>query len=437
MIGRFFFLEAGIGTLDLRRELNGGHNAPMRARLFLWISLSLNIFLIVALVSDRQRQARQADSDGPPTSPPSAVAPEIPAEPPARASAAVEGAEFSSWKALHSDDFKAFVEKLREAGFPEESVRDIVVGEVGRSHRLKKLGSIVVPDLEWWKPEADEEFENLIEAQTGALREEREELLAQLLGENWDRGRGSDADIKPLYGPELIGLSVSAARSVREIEAQFAERLRVYQQAREVNGEPVVEAELARMQEARRLALEELLDDAQMQAYLVRFSDRARRLRRELTHFNATSNEFVTIFQIRDPIEREIQLKHGGGDTESLQARKDLERKADAEIKAALGAERFQAYRYNLDPLYRNAMSFVETYGGAPNAALHLFEISHMGKAERERIENDLTKDEVARRAELERARSQLEENLKKVLGPEAYRKYRESGANFLDSLPR
>lgn len=406
----------------------------MRSRLFLWISLSLNIFLIVLLLSGLQRESRRGDLP-PPADGESRVA--APPKALTEDSKSVSTAESLTWKSLETKDFKALVERLRTAGFPETIVQDIVFGEVDRSLKLKKLDSISLPDLEWWKADVDEEYRGLVDIQLAELRMERNETLTQLLGENWDRGRASELDIQPVYGSELGDVDAKTALSAREIDLQFAARVRDYERARELAAEPIVETERGKINETRRAALGELLNEKQLQAYLLRFSDLARKLRRELSHYNGTSNEFLTIFNIRDRVEREIQLKHGGADKDSLGLRNGLEARASAEIKAALGASRFQAYRYNLDPLYRHAAAFLATHGGAPDKTLHLYELSHMGKAQGEAIERDLTKNEVERRRELERTRRQLEENLNRVLSPVTYRRYRESGADFLESVMR
>jgi hypothetical protein len=256
-----------------------------------------------------------------------------------------------------------------------------------------------------------------------------------LLGGNWDRGRALDSDLQPVYGPELADVDAKAAKTAREIDLQFQARIRNYESAQELAGEPVTEAELGKIEEARRAALGQLMNEKQLRAYWLRFSDRARKLRRELSQFNATSNEFLTVFNIRDRIEREMRLKHGGADKASLGLRNGLKARGNAEIKAALGRARYQAYSFNLDPLYRNAAAFLATHGGVPDKALHLYELSQMSKLQWDTIQKDETKDEFERREELERTRRQLDENLKQVLGPDTYRRYRESGANFLESV--
>jgi hypothetical protein len=404
----------------------------MRFRLFLWISLSLNIFLIVLLLAGRQRQSREGDLPDPSVSQtPADVSSTVPSE----AAKSVSDVKVSFWKSLGTADFKALVQRLRDAEFSEETVRDIASGEVTRSLKLKKLGSIALPDLAWWESGVDQEYRGLVEVQQVALRTERDQLLTQLLGGNWDRGRALDSDLQPVYGPELADVDAKAAKTAREIDLQFQARIRNYESAQELAGEPVTEAELGKIEEARRAALGQLMNEKQLRAYWLRFSDRARKLRRELSQFNATSNEFLTVFNIRDRIEREMRLKHGGADKASLGLRNGLKARGNAEIKAALGRARYQAYSFNLDPLYRNAAAFLATHGGVPDKALHLYELSQMSKLQWEAIQKDETKDEFERREELERTRRQLDENLKQVLGPDTYRRYRESGANFLESV--
>ncbi len=411
----------------------------MRFRLLAAISLALNLFLIVVLFSGRQREDRlEQDALG-----------AAPASPAAReAEPAVPGLEtdggalvgalamgdVASWEALHSDDFKVFVAKLRKAGFPGSVSADIVVGEVERSMRAK-AALADAPDMEWWKPGADEVLARRADAASDALKADRDALLTDLLGADWEAAR-SESGLVPRV-TALPGLGPERARAVLAAEEEFETSLAKLRRESMAAGREADEAEVARLREAKRLALDRILNDRQLEGYQLRHSELAKSMRRELVDFNATSNEFLTIFRICEPVEREIALECSGGDEASAPKRKDLERKRDGELMQALGKDRFQEYRFNRDPLYRSARAFASKVGATGSAVLSLYEISGMGMAERNRIEQDEELDELARRAALMETRRKFDGYLQQILAGEAMKKYRASGLDFLDTLPR
>lgn len=409
----------------------------MRFRLLVTGSLALNFFLLVVLLSGRQRVEREVNTNNSP------VVEGVPAEPGSAEGGAVSDAREAGetaakvipWGGPGSLGFPELVARLREAGYPEETVRDIVAGRLDRYLSEERGDAVSGLDLEWWKPDADERLRDFMDREADALRRERAKRLAELLGAG--REPGASTELVPFYGKVLDSMPAAKKRIIRDIERRYAEKIAAAVSATAGAGEAAGRLAAARLREEERAALQAALSAREFEAYRLRYSELSRAMRRDLAMFNASSNEFVDIFRIREPIEREIALKYPGVDAGSASARKDLERKAADEIRRTLGDARYREYEFNLDPVYRGARDFATKVGEEEGKAMSLYEIGGWARLERQRIEQDASLDELSRRAAMEKTRRRLDEFLQQILSPEARRRSRELKIDFLDSLPR
>ena len=145
------------------------------------------------------------------------------------------------------------------------------------------------------------------------------------------------------------------------------------------------------MRDDARQQLAAILSPLQLEEFLLRYSENAVQLRRELTGLSLTPDEFRSLFQTLDPIQREIQLRYGGDDAAAQRARQNLEQQQLAALRNTLGAERFASYQMVRDPAYREAVTAAEQAGAGEEAAAALYEISRTTKEEMNRIRNDAT----------------------------------------------
>jgi len=411
----------------------------MRFRLLVAGSLALNLFLLVVLLAGRQREEREAGAGAGAGSGAernlmvSDVAEAI-AEGAAKEGAPAEAKE-RDWGGLESLGFPELVAHLRKDGCPEESIRDIVAGRLDRYLAEERGDSSAGPDLEWWRADADERLRAFMDREADALRRERAKRLAELLGAEAQAEGALESE--PFYGKTLVSMPAAKKRIIRGIERRYAEKIAAALAETAGAGEAAGRLAVARLREEERAALEAAFNAREFEAYQLRYSELAKAMRRELAMFNASSNEFVAIFKLREPIEREIALKFPGVDAGSASARKDLERKAADEIRRTLGDERFREYEFNLDPVYRSARDFAAKVGAEAEKAMSLYEIGGWARLERQRIEQDASLDELSRRAALAETRRRLDQFLQQILSPEARRRGRELEIDFLDSLPR
>jgi hypothetical protein len=132
------------------------------------------------------------------------------------------------------------------------------------------------------------------------------------------------------------------------------------------------------LRQQTRSELARLLTPAQLEEYLLRYSQHANDLRSELGRlrfFNATPDEFRAIFRAADTIEQQLALLSGSNDPSSVFQRRSLTQQRDNAIKLALGAERYEQFLHLHDPAYRDAFAAAQQ-AGTPEAANTLYQIN-------------------------------------------------------------
>src|SRR5437879_6431121 len=92
----------------------------MRWRAFAWVSVGINLALVVAWwVSARHF---------PPTRPAPAASTEAASD--QNRSRTVVRRQFFSWRELESRDYPTYIANLRDIGCPEQTIRDIIIADI-------------------------------------------------------------------------------------------------------------------------------------------------------------------------------------------------------------------------------------------------------------------------------------------------------------------
>ena len=357
----------------------------MRARAILLVSLVLNVALGVALVTWL--------TSAPNTSP--------------RVVRSINAAEINSnvvriiktnvlvrpraftWLEVESPDYEIYVQNLRALGMPDSTVRDVIVADVDQIFVRRQRDEVGKQDIEWWRSTPSYEAQSNALARARQIQADRAELLAKLLGPDWQQGRAPiDPPPLALAGPVLGSLPAEVKDRVQDIAARSRARVGNFIGQAESSGQQPGTVELAKMREETRAELAAILSPAQLEEFLLRYSESANQLRRELTGFNATPEEFRALFRAVDALDRVAQL--GSGDESGgPQAAQNLEQQRLAAIRAALTPERFAAYQTLQDPVYRTALATAQRAGAGEEAAQALYEISRATREEFNRIRSD------------------------------------------------
>jgi hypothetical protein len=332
-----------------------------------------------------------------------------------------------SWRDIESDDYPTYIRNLRSVGCPEETIRDIVVADVNELFAHRRATEVVSPNQQWWVDEPDLDLLDQAMEAKDALEAERRDLLTQLLGPRWDV-TGTATEVAgsaiTLDGPLLGELPAESKRALREIEFRSRERLRAHAQAMREQGKGVDPAEYARVRKELREELGKVLTPAQMEEYLLRYSDNAAQLRRSLGGFDATPEEFRNMFRVADGYDLELAALAGATDATSARRRQELEAKRDEAMRSTLGNERYAYYRLNQDPVFRQAREAVEQVGAPAEAVLPLYQITQETERERRRILNDPTLTPDQQSEELAAVDQARMSSLRRVLGEERFRRF-------------
>ena len=323
-----------------------------------------------------------------------------------------------TWQEVESPDYAVYVENLRELGMPATTIRDIIVADIDQLFTKRKRDEEARQDLEWWRSTPSYEMQSNALARVQIIEAERNALLTKLLGENWDKGR-TEQQRTPvvLAGPVLGSLPDDVKASVQDVASRSRDRVNAYLAEKESKGEQVSVAELAKIREETRQQFAAILNPQQLEEFLLRYSETANRLRKELTGFSPTPDEFRSIFRVVDQIDREIQLRYSGDDLASQRARQNLEQQRLAAIRTVVGAERFATYQASQDPAYQDALAAALKAGGNEQTARALYEIQKATTDELNRIRNDNTLTDAQKQQQLRSAGLEQEKARAIVLG--------------------
>lgn len=333
---------------------------------------------------------------------------------------------FLNWQDLESEDYPTYIRNLRSIGCPRETIRDIIVADVGAWFERRRQAEVPSLRQQWWRREPEASLVAEVQARQAALETERHQLLTTLLGPGWEEGlpaaAGGIAD-NDLDGPILGSLSAEARRRVHEIEQRGRERLAALAEEAKSRGTPASEAEAARVQRAIRAELATVLDPEQLEEYLLRASPTAERLREQLAGLDATPDQFRQLFRAADTFEAQLTELGDATDPVSERRRVALALELEQAYERELGPARYLRHRLSQDKVFQQTYAAAERAGVAADKLLPLYQVNQVASEERSRVlaDSSLAPEEQTRRlAELYEQRLAA---LRTLLGDEAFQK--------------
>jgi hypothetical protein len=291
--------------------------------------------------------------------------------------------QFFSWQDIETPDYPLYIANLHAIGCPEQTIRDIIIADVNSLYARRRATELVTPEQQWWRSEADTNVMQVASDKARSLDDERRNLLARLLGPNWEAGdlvnlpRPTHPGVV-LDGPVLGSLPAETKQTLQEIGARSEARLQAYLDAQRQQGKPADPVELAKLRQQTRNSLAGVLAPAQLEEYLLRYSQQANNLRSDfgqLQYFNPSQEEFRAVFRATDSIDQQLQLLADSADPNAQQTREALEAQRESAIKTALGTKRYEQYQLLHDPIYRDAVAAADD-AGTPEAARAIYQIN-------------------------------------------------------------
>lgn len=246
---------------------------------------------------------------------------------------------------MESEDYRTYVKNLRAIGCPEATVRDIVTADVLQSYtaRRKEVMAERYRDFEYWKSDQDEAGARAkLEARRRALDEETAATLKDLLGGDGPAPSMAAEWQEAALAQQLSFLPEDKRSAAQGILEEYASNEAQFRELASGHGTPESPEERRFVLEAyeRKLAgLREILTPEEFERVDMTVSWTADNLRRAMTKFQPTEEEFRLIFREWRAQDENLARLFGAGQPDPGNAH------VFARIKELLPPDRYELYR--------------------------------------------------------------------------------------------
>jgi hypothetical protein len=387
----------------------------MRARFWLIVSVSFNLFLAASLYVATE----------PLKEPVVPVAPS-PDNVLVKTNVLVRRENFT-WDQVQSTNFATLIKNLRAIGCPELTIRDIVTTDVDRIYARRRVTEVVYPNYQWWKSTPDPSLVEAAEEKIRNLETERRAILTGLLGAGWD------AEAKELIaaragmtltGPILGDLPAATKQAVLDIIAAAQQKIEAYQEQQHLQGDAIDPVQMVRLREEPLVQLASVLGPDAYDEFVLRYSPAAQQLRDMMKTLDLTQDQFRDLFSALSGIIGQPVYFYAGSDPALLKQQQQLATQSEAVIKATLGAEVYAGYQLNQDPLYRSSQAMAQQLSLPATVVLPIYQINRATQTEMDRIRNDDTLSNDEKVEALAQTQVQEQQSLQQLLGPDAFQKW-------------
>lgn len=311
------------------------------------------------------------------------------------------------WRKIESSDYRVYAQRLREAGVPEEIVRELVVADVRKAFAPRAHAILGTNEHAryWQKSLYDPPTRDQIDRFT-ALELEEQAVLTEILGVRPTIQRLVDR----LYlqvDPREVALEFLPPQT-RDAAKRALEEAGV--RHHEMNDPAVADGgkdpyAMDRFQK-RLEVLSGVLTKEEMELYQARIAPVSLELANRLQGIEITEQEFVRLVGVR----LDTPLVHGEGPSMS----------AAKEVTEILGDERGGQYLKSLDDTYHYAREAVQRYNLPAGAAEEVYALKQESQREAARI-RATGGTEQEKRLELQSLRSRTERQMRDKLGDQGF----------------
>jgi len=413
----------------------------MNARLWLIVSLGINVALAAYIVAGRRTPSEGVSPSQTMALPTDTTAPAgaSPVPAPGKAGRVVTvtnllEASFD-WRQVESADYKKYIANLRAIGCPEETIRDIIIADVDKlfEDRRKALRAANTKKFEYWKG-GMEMFAGLTDEkkieQHQALAKERRDLLIQLLGSApeekldvtamWGGGDG----LNDMMTQMLDFLTPAQQTQVIELEQKFNAKL--MKAMGDSGGGEEAASEMMKVQKEKEAELAKFLTPEELEAYQLRMSQTAMMMRFQLASFEPDEQEFVEIFRATKAFQEEFGMMGRPQDKEG-QAKFDAADKAMKEaMKEKLG-DRYADYERAQDWQYNQLHAVAKKNGVAKEATVAVWDMRKAAQDEAGKVRNDKSLSTEQRNAALQAIADETTRSVQQTLGDDAFKAFQKN----------
>ena len=408
-------------------------------RISLIILLSLATDVVLALVWFRVDYAASPASDA--SAKTTITAPGAgQSAPPADGTAGL--ATQNSWSDLQTDDLKEFVRRLRAAGCPEETIKDLVLAQLNRSYSVKQraIWQNNFNPNDYWKPykqhfdPAESKKNRERSHQMRDLQKSKTALIVELFGVDVEKQRlkeeGIDYENGWNFNGNLAFLPESKRDAVQKYLDDFQDKEQEFYASVQGSWDADARARQKQLEQEKMAGLAQILTPDEVREYALRNSQMASQVQSEIRGVDLTLDQYKKLFDIRSKYGDSIyNYGDAGNDADAIkqidQNKKDLQ----SDIAAALGAGKAQELERAQDYNYQQVNSLANHYDLPADTATKVYDFkSAAEKAVQDLSANtDLTPDQQqAARAQI---KTETEQAVKTALGSDKiYKHYMNNG---------
>ncbi|MFN0077443.1 MAG: hypothetical protein ACKVY0_13315 [Prosthecobacter sp.] len=339
------------------------------------------------------------------------------------------------WSQLESEDYRAYIERLRSIGCPEQTIRDIIIADVDKllAPRLRAAAP-GRKDLAYWQSEEKELWSSLDQReshrQQQAIDFEKRNVIQQLMGVDLVAERQKVLGQEDYYGKRLDFLPDGKRSRVRiAVEKAAGEELAVRQKVWE-EGEALTagdQAQLRQIQKQRDAEIAATLSPEEFRQYELRMSPTAYSVRDSLFGMNATEEEFLEIFKLR----KGFDDVWGQGEPEDPAAQEKWAQSGEAlqaAIRAKLGEARAAEYVRAQDADYRGLCVAAARFQLPASKALEVYDYKRQVQEQRVALASNPTLTLAQKTAALQAMGDETEQAVREAMGERAFRYYQRQG---------
>jgi hypothetical protein len=341
------------------------------------------------------------------------------------------------WRQLETEDYRAYIARLRAIGCPEQTIRDIVIADLDKlmAPRVEAIYGRRA-DLQFWHSEeeelANDRDEREIFRHKRDIDQEKRAVIEELLGVDLVRERLRLKGEQDYYERRLGFLPEQRRGEVRKVLEKFDDLQDEIRDKEWADGTPLSaqdRAELRRLRQQRQTELAALLSPAEREQYELWMSDTANVVRHATYGMDIAQEEFLAIYNARKAFDEhwsayDPELMDGATNQRREAARQQME----SDLERQLGTERFAEYKRGEDPDFHLLAKTATHFKLPKDTAKRVYDVKRSLEEVRRSLEQNtrLTPDQkgVALRA----IHDESERTVRLLLGDKAFHYYQRTG---------
>ncbi len=345
----------------------------------------------------------------------------------------IPAGEFA-WRDLEAKDFKIYIANLRAVNCPEETIRDIITGDVNKFYAKRIRG--LRPEYKYWQTRQDfssaKNYE--LQRQIRAIEKEKSALLVELLGVDPNQELKNERRSFDYWERTVQFLPEDKRDAALEIQSKYVQQEQEFHSGGMLDDED--QKKLRELYKKRMDELATILTPQELNEYDLRASSVANQLRHDLEVFKPSENEFRQIFEIRKAREEDLAAVYDPDDKAGRERRDKAVKETDKQIKALIGDDRFALYKRGQDWDYRQLIGIVERMEVPRENADQVYEMKKTVEVAAAKIRSNKELTSAQRAEELKKLREDAEKNITDTLGGEkGWKKYERQGGWWLNNI--